>query len=393
MDFSNVKSFMDDLTARFVPGDVISIYHKNYEVYRYAAGYADRENGVRMTGNELMHIYSCTKPSTVVAALQLLEKGKILLTDPLYAYMPAFKHLTYRDLNGGIVPATQPITIWNLFTMTSGINYDALPDMFKRVSDATNGRMGTVDVANAIAGEPLSFDPGTHWLYGRSHDVLAALVEVVSGMRYQDYIRKNVFEPLGIKDAYYHLTDAIKPRMAQQYVRRAEGEDVSDIVRAQAAGDTLGGAVRNCGLKNSHTFGPDYDSGGAGLIISVPDYARFASMLANGGVGPGGARILARSTIELMRTNQLSGQLQYDFNWAHLRGYGYGLGVRTCIDTGKASSIGSLGEFGWCGAAGAMLMADPDRGISAFYAHHMLNPMEPYYMPRLRNVIYSCFGE
>ena len=393
MNFTNLKNFMDDMTRKFVPGNAASVYYHNREVFRYASGYADREHGVQMTGDELMFMYSCTKPATVVAAMQLLEKGKFLLSDPVEAYMPSFGDMTYTDSEGHVERVKHPMTIWNLFTMTSGLSYRPIPETLKIAHELTHGQMNTVDVINVLAREPLEFDPGTHWQYGRSHDALAALVETVSGMPFGRYVIQNVLEPLGIRDAHFRLTPDIEKRMACQYERRSEGVSITDIVRAQQYGSPTGGTVENCGKKNELVYGPAYDSGGAGLIISVAEYARFASALANGGVGPNGERILARSTIDLMRRNQLSPELMKDFNFPHLRGYGYGLGIRTCIDPSAASSIGSVGEIGWGGAAGATIMADPAREISVFYAHHMLNPMEDYYQPRLRNVVYSCFGE
>lgn len=384
---------MDDMTRKFVPGNAVSIYHHNREVFRYASGYANRESGALMSGGELMYIYSCTKPATVVAAMQLVEKGRFLLSEPVEAYLPAFSDMTYKNEHGDIERVRKPMTIWNLFTMTSGLSYRPIAETLKLANELTHGRMNTVDVINLLAREPLEFEPGAHWLYGRSHDALAALVEVVSGMTFGRYVIQNVLEPIGIYDAHFHATPDVQKRMARQYERRADGVKINDIVRAQQYGSSAGGSVEPSDDGNSHIFGPAYDSGGAGLIISVPEYARFASALANGGVGPNGERILARSTIELMRRNQLTPELMRDFNWPHLNGYGYGLGMRTCIDPSAASSIGSVGEIGWGGAAGATLIADPDREIALFYAHHMLNPMEDYYQPRLRNVMYSCFGD
>ena len=138
-----------------------------------------------------------------------------------------------------------------------------------------------------------------------------------------------------------------------------------------------------------HILGDRYDSGGAGIITSVPDYAKLCAALANGG-SLNGEKIISRGTIDLWRTNQLDENQMKQFNWAHLSGYGYGLGVRTMIDRAKSGSNGPFGECGWGGAAGAVSLIDPDNNVSLFYAHHMLNNQEAYVLPRMRNVLYTC---
>ena len=140
MNFTNLKNFMDDMTRKFVPGNAASVYYHNREVFRYASGYSDRENGVQMTGDELMFMYSCTKPATVVAAMQLLEKGKFLLSDPVEAYMPSFGDMTYTDSEGHVERVKHPMTIWNLFTMTSGLSYRPIPETLKIAHELTHLR-------------------------------------------------------------------------------------------------------------------------------------------------------------------------------------------------------------------------------------------------------------
>ena len=135
--------------------------------------------------------------------------------------------------------------------------------------------------------------------------------------------------------------------------------------------------------------GPAYDNGGGGITTTINDYSKFCVALANGGVGATGEKILSAGTIDLLRTNQLNSEQIKTFTWPQLKGYGYGLGVRTLIDK-AAGTTGNVGEFGWGGAAGATVLVDPELKLSVFYAHHMLNPQEDYYQPRLRNVVYSC---
>ena len=388
MDFTYLKEFMDRLTVDTVPGNSIVVYHKNKEVFRYSSGYSDVEEKTPMTGEELLNIYSCTKPATVTAALQLYEQGYFLLDDPLYAFMPEFKQMYVKDEDGNIREAASPITMRHLFTMTSGFTYEKdSPSMQQAVLD-TKGKMPTVQALKYLAKEPLAFDPGTHWKYSLSHDVLAAVVEIISGKRFENYMKEHIFTPIGIEDIHFHANEDVFSRMASQYMFKT-GEEI-EIAKGQISSVGKDGFWEKQTKKNDLLYGPEYDSGGAGIIVSVPEYAKFASCLANGGVAPNGEQILSKGTIELLRTNQLSETMLKDFNWSQLAGYGYGLGVRTMIDRKVAGFNGPVSEFGWGGAAGATLSADPDSGFAYFYAHHMLIPKEEYYQPRLRNVAYSC---
>jgi len=389
VDFSYLKEFMDRLTSWRIPGNSIVVYHKNKEVFRYSSGFSDVENRIKMTGDELLNIYSCSKVATVTAALQLYEKGYFLLNDPLYEYIPEFKQMYIRDKEGNLEKANNTITLRNLFTMTAGFSYDMNSHGLNEARQKTKGKMPTLETVRYIAKDALLFEPGTRWAYSLGHDVLAGVVEVISGQRFSDYVKKNIFEPIGIKEIYYHRTDKVEEKMACQYIYRTK-ENVSDLVKAQISSVGEEGYWEKDSKAVTYVLGPEYDSGGAGIVVSAPDYAKFASCLANGGIAPNGEKIISKGTIDLLRTNQLSDNLLKDFNWSQLAGYGYGLGVRTMIDRAKGGTNGELGEFGWGGAAGATLLADPENEFAYFYAHHMKNPQEGYYQPRLRNVAYSC---
>jgi CubicO group peptidase (beta-lactamase class C family) len=378
---------MKKLTDMGVPGNSISIYYKNDEVFRHSCGFSDRENNIPMNGDELFNIYSCSKVATVVAALQLFEKGCFLLDDPLYEYVPEFREM-YVRCGDDVRPAEKHITIKNLFTMTAGLGYIFRKNLRESAMGATDGKMNTLSVVKEMAKEPLYFEPGEKWNYSFCHDVLAGVVEVISGKKFRDYVKENIFEPLGMKNSYYHKTPEIEKRMAQQY--HLISDESGDIVSEQQAQSfCCGEKVEKVNRENSLVFGPEYDSGGAGIITKVSDYARFANCLANFGETPNGERILSKSTVDLMRKNQLDSETTKYFDWSHLEGYGYGLGVRTMINPARGGVLGSVGEFGWGGAAGATILVDPDRKLGVFYTHHMLNPLESYYQPRLRNVIYA----
>jgi len=387
MDFKYLKDFMDRLVAWRVPGNSVSVWYKGKEVFKYSAGFSNLEEKTPMDGSELLNIYSTSKVCTVTAALQLYEHGFFLLDDPLYDFIPEFRDMYFKG-NGEILKAEKPITIRQLFTMTSGLTYDTNTPAFEKAKELTNGKMDTLQVIKCLASDPLAFEPGERWNYSLSHDVLAALVEVISGKKFRDYVRENIFEPLEMNDSFYH-NEAVRDRMAEQY-RYINSYD-SNIVNAQINGYGADGRIVNAGKENILIFGPEYDSGGAGITTTVGDYAKLSQALALKGKGVNGERILSEGTVELLRTNQLTDEQKRTFDWKQLRGYGYGLGVKTLEDVAQSGSTGSLKEFSWGGAAGATILMDADEGLSVFYAHHMLNPQEEYYQPRLRNVIYTSF--
>ncbi len=389
MNFDSMRSLMDRLTGWRVPGNAAKVYLDGKEVFSYQSGFADLDTKEPMTADHMVNIYSCSKPATVTAALQLYEQGYFLLDDPLYEFIPEFRDMTVKYPDGTQRKAKNPITMRRLFTMTSGLNYNCSVPAFGKAYSLTDGKMDTLTVIKCLAEEPLDFEPGEHWQYSLSHDVLAAVVEVISGKKFRDYMKDNIFDPLEI-DAVYH-NEAIQSRMAQLY--RYDNSPETDVVALQS------GAVRQTDgrivltRKNNHlVFGSEYDSGGAGITTTVSDYAKFCAALANHGMGHNGNRILSPGTVALMKENQLSDALLKEFSWPQYRGYGYGLGVRTLIDKARSGSTGELGEFGWAGAAGGCVILDTRHNVSMFYAHHMLNPQEEYYLPRVRNVLYSCIG-
>lgn len=388
MNFDALRDFMDYLTQWRIPGNNVSVWLEGKEVFSYSSGYADLENQIPMTQDHYVNLYSCSKIATVTAALQLYERGMFLLDDPVYEFIPEYKEMYISDKEG-IRKAKNPITLRHLFTMTSGLTYNRDTKAFQTARELTKGNMDTMTVIKCLAKDPISFEPGTKWQYSLSHDVLAAVVEVISGQRFRDYVKTHIFDPLGMEKTSYY-GESLVDRMAVQY-RYIDGSTQNTV--AQQSGQMKGGEGVICRMEsNLGTFvmGPGYDSGGAGITATVADYSKFCSALANGGVGATGEKILSAGTIDLMRTNQLTPQQRVSCTWSQLKGYGYGLGVRTLTDKALSGTTGNLGEFGWGGAAGASVWIDPALKMSVCYAHHMLNPQETFYQPRMRNVIYQC---
>nr|WP_154893105.1 serine hydrolase domain-containing protein [Paenibacillus xylanexedens] len=376
MDFKPLASFIDRITSWRIPWAEVMVIHQNNTVFHYRNGYANLEENTPITDGAIFNLYSMTKIMTCVAALQLVERGHMLLSDPVSDYLPEFAEMNVKKImpNGEIrlEKATRVITVRDLFTMTAGFSYDVGAPSIKEAVQSTDGKLPTREFAKALAKEPLLFEPGTHWNYSMCHDVLGALIEVVSGRSFGTYLQEEITGPLGMNDTAFDLNDEQQSRLIPQY----------------AYNDELEKAIRMDG--NGFRVGSELESGGAGLLSTVRDYALFLNALTGRGTSPEGVRILSQASVELMRTDHLNEMTRPDYSWDHMGGYGFGLGVRTHISKSESGSLSPHGEFGWSGAAGCMAIIDPDSGLTVMYAQHLLNSQEPYIQRRLRNVVYSC---
>ncbi|WP_423800714.1 serine hydrolase domain-containing protein [Neobacillus sp. SAB-20_R2A] len=377
---------LSPLLKRFVEngpaGCALSVMHNGEVVFEDYVGNKDLETKKPIAPDTIYRIYSNSKVITCVAALMLYEHGLFLLDDPLEEYLPEFKHpqvyQTGKDNELEIVPAARSITIKDLFMMTSGLTYagnqfETERQVAKRLeTEAEREDWNVRSLSKTLASIPLAFDPGTRWHYGFSHDILGALIEVLSGKTFGQFLKDEIFEPLGMKDTFFKIPDEKKHRLCSLYDRSGEGQ-----------------LIKNTSMDSRYQPGTLIESGGGGLLSTLEDYSRFGHMLANGGELDG-VRILGRKTIELMSTNHLSPELLKHYNWDALKGYGYGLGVRTMINPAAGGSNSSLGEFGWMGRAGTWLMVDMKENLSAVYMQQMVPNFEAIHHPRLRNVIYGA---
>ena len=358
MNFDNLKATLERNVGKYYPGIDVCVHHKGKEVFRYQAGYSNSETKAPVNPDALYYVFSCTKPGTCVGALQLLEKGYYRLTDPVYDFIPEYKDMLVKNIkpNGGVeyVKPKTPVTVGQLFSMTSGIDYNFRTPHIQEVNENTNGKMPTLEVVKAIAKNPLHFHPGEHFLYGLNHDILGGLIEVWSGMKFGDYMQKNVYEACGMKETGFKVTAEKKARLM-------------DMCRVGELGE-FKFEPSSC----EYMLGEDteYESGGAGLITSVSDYVLLADALSNGGIAPKtGERILSQRTIDIMRTNNLTKEQLTDFLPKSANGYGYGLGVRTAM-TNEKGLLESVGTFGWDGAAGCYFSADPTEQLAVFFARN-----------------------
>ncbi len=391
MNFTKLREFLDFMAESRTPGCSVVVYKDGAKAFEYSAGVSSLESGEKMRGDELFNIYSCSKVATVTAAATLVERGIVLLSDPIYDYIPEFRDMKVREKDGTVRDAKSLITVGDLFSMTAGFNYNFNVPAFKKACELTNGTMDTATCVRCLADEPLDFDPGAHWQYSLCHDVLAGFVSIVTGMPFREYVKRTILEPLGMNDTYYHVPEELLPRVAEQYTFVPKGQsEITDIVEAQRSGHAYEGSFRNVGKGVAHILGSEYDSGGAGITTTVGDYAKLAAALANHGLGLTGERILAPATVELMKVNRLNDAQLHDFSWRQLRGYGYGLGVRTHMNKAVSGCLTSLGEIGWGGAAGATVIVDTDLRLGVFFVQHTLNPREEWYQPRLKNAVVGC---
>lgn len=337
--FENIKKFCDSFLDLGVPGFDLAVYKSGECVLRYMNGYSDIENKIKHNGKERYNIYSCSKPITCVAALQLWEKGLFSLEDKLSDYMPEFKEMTVKTADG-IKKAENPILIKHLFEMTAGFSYDCESPQLKKAFTETDGRCPTRETMKYLAKEPLLFEPGERWQYSLCHDVLAALVEVITGEKFEKYVKINIFDPLGMKDSTFMLPEDEIETISEKY-RFVEGKPIN-------AGKQIG----------CYKFGSEYASGGAGCISTVEDYCKFME-------GVRTYKILKPETVKILSTDRLTDYQKQNYTDLDLTGYGYGLGVR-CPKGDKRYT-----DFGWAGAACSYLSIDIQNEICVFLGVHL----------------------
>ena len=355
MDFTPIIHYIETVlrAQKQVPGCDLKIMRNHETLFRYRSGSSDYAGTIPVNGKELYFMYSCTKPITCAAALQLVEQGKLELDAPVSRYLPEYGK-AFLMKEGKAVPVSRPITVRHLFTMSAGMTYNRETEPILQTI-AQDPHASTQALVNSFIRSPLSFEPGEQFQYSLCHDVLAAAIEVVSGMTFGAYLQTYIFDPLGMADTGFLVPEEKLPRLAAQYTCPQTG------------------TVIPAPMRNSFQLTDRYESGGAGLYSSVDDYSRFADAMANGGIGTTGAQILKTETIDLMRSQQMDKYvMNNNFSTAAGPGYGYGLGVRTLISHADGQRS-SLGEFGWDGAAGSYLMIDPAYGLSIVFGMHVLS--------------------
>ena len=332
------------------PGVVTLIARHGKVVHLDAYGKADLESGRATRADDVFRMYSMTKPITSAALLMLYEEGQFQLTDPLAKYYPAvadMKVFAGTTPEGELLLEAQkrPITIQDVFRHSAGFSYGFGATPVDRAYGEANLLAGLDELMQKLPTLPLLYQPGDRWVYSVAHDVQAALVEKLSGMKFDDFVRARIFEPLGMSDSFFAVPASAKPRMPPEYV---VGQDGRLAKSASPLAESYGDVVL----------------GGFSISTTAEDYAKFALMLLNGGELDG-VRLLSPKTVELMAQNHLTPAAMEAGGVSP--GTGYGLGVSVLLDTAAKGNLGSVGEFGWSGAASTHVLIDPEEDLVAIY--------------------------
>jgi CubicO group peptidase (beta-lactamase class C family) len=345
---------LTDIMARQVeekkaPGVSMLIARHGKIAYRQSVG-ALRPGGPAMTDDAIFRIYSMTKPIVSVAAMMLVEEGRLLITDPVSKYIPAFANAKVGVANGdrlGLAPLKRPITVQDLMRHTSGLTYGftgASPvQKLTRAANVVNSNRTLAENVEAMAALPLMHQPGEVWEYSLSTDVLGRVVEIVEGASLGEVLRARLFEPLGMVDTAFFTPEAKLSRRADPFsfdFMTAAGIDTRDV-----------------------TTPPKFESGGGGLTSTLADYTSFAAMLSGGGAIDG-VRILGPQTIAFMASDHLDAGVRKD-HYLLWPGHGFGLGFAVRTDPGKAPTAGSVGEFFWGGMMGTAFWVSPRDSLFA----------------------------
>ena len=378
-----------------LPGAVVLVARKGKLVYADAVGFQDKAEGKAMTLDSVFRIYSMTKPLVSVAAMMLVEEGKIQLTDPVSKFLPAFKgqrvsvakadgefaRLTYTN-----VAADREMTVQDLLRHTSGLAYGEITQnapvkeaytkagvYLPNVRDYDARDLTPAEQAERVGAAPLAHQPGTVWEYSLASDILGRVVEAASGRRLSEFLDERLFKPLRMVDTAFALPADKTVRLAQPLaVDLASGQPIK-VIDVSAL--------------------PKNDSGGAGAVSTAADYLRFTQMLLNGGQLDG-TRILSRTTIELMTSDHLGTRIAAPTTPGELLlgtpGYTFGLGFAVRQGAGVAGVPGSAGEFMWAGYAGTFFWVDPKEQIAAVYMSQAPSPIRAYYRKLVKQLVYQA---
>jgi CubicO group peptidase (beta-lactamase class C family) len=350
------KSIHEYVDAGRTPGVVTLIARHGKVVHIDAYGKADLASGRPTRTDDIFRMYSMTKPITSVALLMLFEEGKFQLTDPLSRYFPAFadaKVYVGSNPQGGTLldSAKRQITVQDIFRHTAGFSYGfGSSPVDKMYQDANVFATDLTGLMDKVSKMPLLYQPGDRWVYSVAHDVQAALVEKLSGQKFDEFVRQRIFRPLEMNESMFKVPADKKSRMPALY---SMGRDGKLTVDTSPLGTGYGDQV----------------FGGYSISTTIGDYALFAQMLLNKGQ-LNGVRLLGQKTVELMATNHLSAAALA--NGGVGPGTGYGLGVSVLMNPAERGNVGSVGEFGWSGAAQTHVLIDPKEDLVAIYCTQLI---------------------
>jgi CubicO group peptidase (beta-lactamase class C family) len=376
-------------------GTVVLVARKGKLIYADAAGFQDKEEGKPMALDSIFRIYSMTKPLVSVAAMMLVEDGKIELTDPISKFFPAFKSQQvsvartdseFARVTYTTVPADREITVQDLLRHTAGLAYGEIT-LNAQVKDAytTAGLyqpgvrdydardLSPAEEVERLAKAPLAHQPGTIWEYSLAVDLLGRVVEAASGKRLGDFLAERLFEPLKMQDTAFSVPSGKMGRVAQPLAVDLASGQPNKLIDVSKE--------------------PKNDSGGAGAVSTAADYLRFAQMLLNGGQLDG-ARVLSRTTVSLMTSDHFGTRIAAPVTPGELLlgtpGYTFGLGFAVRQGGGVAGVPGTAGEFMWAGYAGTYFWVDPKEELVAVYLSQAPSTIRTYYRRLIKQLVYAA---
>jgi CubicO group peptidase (beta-lactamase class C family) len=364
-----------EVDAGRIPGFVVIVARDGQVVLSDAYGKQDPNAGTPMTPDSIFRIYSMTKPIVSVAAMILVEEGRMQLADPVAKYIPELKDLKVGVDKGGtleLVAARRPITIQDLMRHTSGFTYGVFGKSLVKDLYTKNGVDSwdhtNADLVKKLATVPLMFQPGTTWEYSRSTDVLGHVIERITKQDLGTFVEERILKPLGMRDTAFYVEASKHGRIAESFAKEpATGEPIT--------------------LINVRTK-PKYLSGGGGMVSTAADYLRFSQMMLNGGELDG-VRIVSKKTVDYMTSDHLGGVR----GPAYLPGpgYGFGLGVKVRTSAGEADSPGSLGDYDWGGLGGTYFWVDPKERLIGIWMMQAPGP-RVYYRRLMRAMVYGALN-
>lgn len=377
-------TFQKIIDDKELPGVTVMIARKGKLVYQKSFGFQDREQATAMNNDSIFRIYSMTKPVVSVAAMMLVEEGKLHLAEPISKYIPEFKEMKVGtdtiDANGNVsfttVPAKRQITVQDLLRHTSGLTYGAplndkttVQKMYKEAGIGLTAASLT-EFVKTLAKLPLAYEPGTTYEYSHSTDVLGRVVEVASGKNLDEFLRERILVPLKMNDTAFNLPSDKLNRLAQPQPNPETGArlDLLDLT------------------KRTNFF-----AGGHGLVSTTGDYLRFCQMLLNGGELEG-ARILGPRTVGYMASNHVGPNIGVGTVWNPGSGYGFGLGFGVRKETGLTEWPGSAGDYFWGGYAGTYFWIDPKEQLTVTYMSQEINRRN-HYRILVRDLVYQALIE
>ncbi|TAI65577.1 serine hydrolase [Bradyrhizobium sp. Leo170] len=384
-------AFQSEVDSGKLPGAVVLIVRNGKVAYSRAFGYQDREKRIAMKPDAIFRIASMTKPLVSVAAMMLVEEGKLQLVTPVSAFLPEFKEVKVgvEKANDGtgkpelvLEPPRREMTIHDLLRHTSGLTYGQFGDsLVKQAYRSANiGAPGEslAAVVSKLAQLPLAYQPGTTFEYSMSTDVLGRVVEVASGMELDQFIAERITKPLGMPDTGFYVSEGHAGRVAEPQVDAATGKRPP---------------MRDVSVR------PSWLSGGGGMVSTAADYARFCQMLLNGGAFEG-RRFLSPRTVAYMTTDHLPpgtviSQAVQGFGSlipSPALGQGFGLGFAVRTDVGRNPMPGSVGEFYWTGSSGTTFWIDPKENLVAILMVQVPLLRGAYYRSLIRNMVYQAFA-